>query len=245
MLGLSHERRKGTAPLYSLHTKLITHGIVTFCSTRAIKKQCSPTVRDSFDRQCTRLKNSGYWTHLASVTDSAAKVKNTNSPEKSKERPVKRPNVTNYIHRVSHWLKKVGTKYNIPDLFSAPLKDCKTANQKKKDFECGTWHRCKFVNCTESIAYKIPLTCGRSHVSQSGRCLNDRLREHHNACAPLAVNENLALQVNGCVKGCSPDFERATILFCSKHKITHEVLEAFAMLSRAEGDCISATSKGF
>lgn len=159
---------------------------------------------------------------------------------------MKRPVVTNYNHKVSHRLKKVAAKYNIPDFFSTPLKElCKTANQKKKDFKCSTWHRCKFANCTESIPHKIPLTCGRSHVSQSGRCLNDTLREHRNACAPLAVNENLAVHAKSCVKCCAPDFEGAAVLFGSKHKITYEAFEAFAMLSRAEGDCISAPSKGF
>lgn len=41
-------------------------------------------------------------------------------------------------------------------------------------------HRVQYVPCVERVVYRIPLKCGSVYVGQTGRCLNDRLREHKN-----------------------------------------------------------------
>lgn len=40
-------------------------------------------------------------------------------------------------------------------------------------------HRNMFVPCAEVVLYSLPLSCGIKYVAQTGRCLNDRLREHN------------------------------------------------------------------
>lgn len=35
-----------------------------------------------------------------------------------------------------------------------------------------------YVKCNEGAEYEIPLVCGKVYIGQTGRCTNDRLREH-------------------------------------------------------------------
>lgn len=32
--------------------------------------------------------------------------------------------------------------------------------------------------CAQSVVYRFPFSCGKVYIGQTGRCLNDRLREH-------------------------------------------------------------------
>lgn len=46
---------------------------------------------------------------------------------------------------------------------------------------CTENHPKTFVTCIEGVVYSLPLSCGRENVGRTGRCLNDRCREHfHN-----------------------------------------------------------------
>lgn len=67
---------------------------------------------------------------------------------------------------------------------------------------------------------------GKQHVGQTGRCLNDGLREH----ARNAMNGRdgfLALHCGTCVvKGCKPDFQKSFVTGKSKSRLTHEIIEA-------------------
>ncbi|XP_077564343.1 uncharacterized protein LOC144179781 [Haemaphysalis longicornis] len=87
-----------------------------------------------------------------------------------------------YLHGVSHNLKKIGGRANIKVVFSAPdklTKLCKASNPfRKPPLQCAKKHDTKYVKCVGNVVYEIPLSCGKRYIGQTGRCLNDRLREH-------------------------------------------------------------------
>lgn len=88
------------------------------------------------------------------------------------------------------------------------------------------------------MVYNIPLSCGKRYVGQTGRCLNDRLREHDYSLR-ATVGGHLATHCKECA--CSPLLEETSILGRHKDKLTREVLEAYYILS-ADEDCISVES---
>uniref|UniRef100_A0A224Z9Z8 Tick transposon n=1 Tax=Rhipicephalus zambeziensis TaxID=60191 RepID=A0A224Z9Z8_9ACAR len=65
-------------------------------------------------------------------------------------------------------------------------------------------HRQQFVQCCEGVVYKIPLSCGRYYVGQTGRCANDRMREHANKVSKQARDSQLSIHCYDC--GCQPFF---------------------------------------
>lgn len=78
-----------------------------------------------------------------------------------------------------------------------------------------------------------------SYIGQTGRCLNDRLREHERN---LNNNERSHL-VDHCAacSNCEPRFRCAKILGRSRQKTARETLEAFFIIKAGE-DCVSDTS---
>lgn len=58
-------------------------------------------------------------------------------------------------------------------------------------------HKLCFVECISCVLYEIPFSCGNVYIGQTGRCLNDRLREHHSSLKATPSGQ-LALQVVDC-----------------------------------------------
>lgn len=250
--GLSHtcwcyrtRGEKALLPYDSAHSKLIKRAIATSCMSQAIKKSCEHRVTESLSFQIDRLTKSGFTNQvLVSVAEKVLKtvVKKINK-EKDSKKPKKRPIVLQYIHKFSHRLKKVGTRHDVPVVFSAPKKLkmlCKMTNKTRdaKQTGCGIKHTSKFVACCSGVVYRIPLSCKKAYIGQTGRCVNERLREHKNMCKQVSAPGHLAAH---CARhGCSAKFESTTILFESSETITREIWEAYAI--RKEKDCISSPS---
>lgn len=149
-----------------------------------------------------------------------------------------------YIHNVSHNLKKVAQRANIRVVFSAPDKLdrlCKLTNPKKDALPvCGKRHVNKYVDCTRAVVYKFPLSCNSVYIGQTGRCINDRLREHnYNANNKISSSGFLAIHCKSC--GCKPLLDRCIIIGRSHNQVTREIIEADAIL-KCEKLCVSTPS---
>ena len=107
----------------SAHSKLIKKGIVFSCLNSALTKSCIHKMSTSFNSQIQRIRDSGF---PDSVISSACDkiIKNVKSgPANTKDElgrgEKKKVSVIPYIHRISHGLKKVASRYGVNVVFSA------------------------------------------------------------------------------------------------------------------------------
>ncbi|XP_042149365.1 uncharacterized protein LOC121837684, partial [Ixodes scapularis] len=236
--------KKGILDWRSAHSKVVKRGIVTSCLSSALKKSCLHTLGESFRIQTERLRKAGYPTTLLSDVASKLlkKVKGSQSTQRDVER--KRPVVIPNLHRISHNLKNVGKRHGIPVVFSAPEKMsqiCPRVHAKAEGIarnKCSKKHARPFVPCATGVVYSIPLSCGSTYVGQTGRCLNERLREHRYSLG-ATVGGHLSVHCKECL--CEPSFSATTILGRHRDKVAREVLEAFHIQRRGK-KCISAAS---
>ncbi|CAN8022615.1 unnamed protein product [Ixodes persulcatus] len=123
--------KKAILDFKSSHSKVVKRSIAVSCLGSVLKKSCVHKMTEGFRKQIGRLKESGFpLTLLAEVASSLLKGALTHQnhifskgvertrPEREKKRVV----VVPYLHRVSHNLKQVGGRYEIPVVFSAPQK---------------------------------------------------------------------------------------------------------------------------
>ena len=152
-----------------------------------------------------------------------------------------------YVHGLSHGLKKIGNKYGVNVVFSAPAKLSKVCNmvsKRKEDTsesrqsECVVHHRNKYVTCEVGLVYQVPLTCGKSYIGERARCINMRLREHERSLSN-APALHLPAHCRQC--GCEAVFEDATVLSKERKFIDRRIIEAFHIRRKGEG-CISHPS---
>ena len=149
-----------------------------------------------------------------------------------------------YMHAISHNLRRIARKSGADVVFSARerlQRMCKKVNADSKEKgECTIKHREKFVNCSEGVVYCIALTCERVYIGQTGRCVNQRLREH-SYNVKKAVSGHLGIHCQRC--GCVPEFESTRILYRARDKTTREIIEAFE-IEKVKEKCVSAPSLG-
>lgn len=147
-----------------------------------------------------------------------------------------------YIHGLSRNLKRIAGRCDVDVLFSAPDKLsrlCRAVNPSPRAATaCSTRHRDRFVSCSEGVVYSLPLTCGKRYVGQTGRCLNDRLREHAYSVS-TTVSGHLGIHCRDC--GCLPDFQRCEIVKRHRDQLTREILEAVE-IARLGAACVSSPS---
>ncbi|XP_040079191.1 uncharacterized protein LOC115318693, partial [Ixodes scapularis] len=240
----SPRSKKAILDYGSAHSKIIKRGIALTCLGSALRKSCRHTMSASFTTQVERLTKAGYSSALLADVANAlvkkAKGFQSNKTSVKQTRPVVIP----YLHRMSHNLKNVASRYGVRVVFSAPQKMSQICNRVNAHAEgttkptCTKKHANEFLPCASGVVYKIPLSCGKSYIGQTGRCLNDRLREHDYSLK-ATVGGNLPLHCRECT--CRPLFRETNILGKNKDKLTREVLEAFYIL-REDRNCISVES---
>uniref|UniRef100_A0A6G4ZX93 Putative tick transposon n=1 Tax=Rhipicephalus microplus TaxID=6941 RepID=A0A6G4ZX93_RHIMP len=76
------------------------------------------------------------------------------------------------------------------------------------------------------------------YIGQTGRCLNDRLREHNNNVHNV-VQGHLGIDCRDC--GCVPVFERCEVLSKHNSQATREIIEAY-QINKFDGKCVSCPS---
>uniref|UniRef100_A0A131YPU6 Tick transposon n=1 Tax=Rhipicephalus appendiculatus TaxID=34631 RepID=A0A131YPU6_RHIAP len=73
-----------------------------------------------------------------------------------------------YVHSLFHKFRKVGARYGVNVLFSAPNKVGKVGIAVQRKLEalgtgCQIRRVNKFFPCKVAVVYQIPLSCGRCH----------------------------------------------------------------------------------
>lgn len=151
-----------------------------------------------------------------------------------------RTHVIPYIHRLSHNVKKVAARYNVRIVCSAPCKLAKVCPMmtKKPPETCSKKHDTRYTQCVKNVVYSIPLKCERVYIGQTGRCFNERAREHR-----LAVSSNMGGHLADHCKrcGCEPLLNETTFLRRAKNKTEREIIEA-VFIKRAGEKCVSTPS---
>ena len=236
--------KKPILPYSSAHSKLVKRSIIKLCFNNALLKSCPHFIHKSFSDQVTRLSDAGYPLHvLTAVAGSMlkkAKEVDCNTVEHvTHER--KKVVVLPYLHNISHNLMKIAKRVGVDVVLSAPLKLsslCARVNAGvRKPRGCNKKHREPFVSCVEGVVYSIPLTCGKEYVGQTGRCINDRLRENRYNVGNLALSGHLAAHCARC--GCKPLFNCAHSLARNSDQLTREIIEAAEIKHRDAVSCPS------
>ena len=236
--------KKRLLPYESHHSKVVKRGIALSCLRAALTKSCPHKMMDSFSSQAHRLEQGGYPSALfVGVVETLLKRLRMSTAGPERVRPSVRPVVLPYVHKVSHGIKKVASKHHVPVLFSAPRKLEKLCGRidrgGRRGVGCAKKHKKQFVNCEVGVVYKIPLSCGKVYIGQSGRCINDRLREHDLAVRS-SPSGHLAVHCDRC--GCVPLFNDTAIVTRHTNQRTREISEAFSMSRCDEGMCVSSPS---
>lgn len=233
---------KNVLPFDSGHSKVIKRGIATTCIQAALHKSCEHKPEASLTAQIDKLKAAGYPNSVVvPVCESLLqKVKRQNTGPKGKQKDQRPLHVIPYVHKVSHSLKKIATRYDINLLFSAPCKLSKVCvlNCKKNDRPCNIRHEHSFTECQSNVVYEIPLTCGKLYIGQTGQCFNDRARQHaYNV--KNGYGSHMAIHCKECKR--SPVFHKTRFLKKAKTKHEREIIEAF-FIRKASDQCISTPS---
>lgn len=214
----------------------------------AVNKSCPHQMSSSLLAQVRKCRKARY---PDSVTVSsadkvlkAAKSSECTSDVQSCQNERKRMTVMPCVHKLSHRFKKVGAKYGVNVLFSAPnkLSNVGAAVQRKieghrKRKVCNINHVNQYVQCRTCIVYQIPLSCGSTYIGHSGRCINVRLMEHANS-----LEKKETTLANHCFTcKCTPYFVDTEVLFVHNDRRTREVAEAFHII-RKPSCCVSTHS---
>lgn len=98
------------------------------------------------------------------------------------------------------------------------------------------------MKCAEGVVYEIPLSCGRSYIGQTGRCVNERVREHERNVEQMKEGPNLPKHIGTCPsRSCEPRFSDVRILARSKDTRARELVEAYH-IGKKGSLCVSDTS---
>lgn len=241
---------KGFLPFDSGHSKNVKRGVATTALISALKKTCHHQVDRSFKTRVSRLQEAGYPKPLlvAICEQLCRTIKRglgcTNKSTKEKKKTRHAVVVAPYVHGVTHKLKKVAGRQGVQVVCSAPNKAysmCRRVNQERSNNEkrCGPVHKSPYALCEKEEVYHIPLTCGRSYIGQTGRCINDGTREHAASVRTLSAGGHLPTHCRACQ--CSALFYNVSIVAGNKAKLGREILEALAIEEKGD-DCVSAPS---
>uniref|UniRef100_A0A131YK91 Tick transposon n=1 Tax=Rhipicephalus appendiculatus TaxID=34631 RepID=A0A131YK91_RHIAP len=153
------------------------------------------------------------------------------------------------LHQVSHNLKRTGKRAGVEVVFSAPKKlagMCKKVNRRNgESHRCSVRHVKQFVERKKGVIYSLPLSCGKQYVGQTGRCINQRLKEHHDNVARVATCGHVAEHCRDCrsdenhSEPCEPMYRDCNMIGKHRDALTREIQEAH-VIAKLQDMCISA-----
>lgn len=210
----------------------------------ALTKSCYHRCESSLQAQLVRLISAGFLLGvLVGIAEFLLKRFRGPAGPEVRQKPASRPVVVPYLHALSHNVKRVASKFDVPVVFSAPRKLsrlCTSVNRVGPPrVACDVNHRTHYVTCATGVVYQIPLSCGRVYIGQTGRCINVRAREH-SLSLRSSPSGHLAIHCSRC--GCEPRFHDITILARHRNKTVREIDEAFFISVKGEEECVSAPS---
>ena len=199
-----------------------------------------------FEKQISRLRDSGYPNGLlVSVCESIytkLKCKPAGTGERQKTKATEKIAVVPYIHGITHKLKKIAARQDVKVVCSAPNKAysmCRKVNQDTNHIKiCNISHRTQYAPCETGVVYHIPLSCGKCYIGQTGRCINDRTREHAASLRGTTAG-HLPAHCRTCE--CSAEFSSVTILAKNTNPYAREMLETMA-IEENDATCVSVPS---
>ncbi|KAG0445277.1 hypothetical protein HPB47_017438 [Ixodes persulcatus] len=190
----------------------------------------------SLSLQTTRLRRAGY---PADLLDNISKKLILLSRSRPKEAPSgtrsARPACIPYSHNTAHRLRALAHRFGTRVLFTCKFKlggMCKRVTNPEPPPTCTKKHAQCFRPCTREKVYSIPLVCGAEYIGQTGRCVNDRLREHAkeiSSPSPDSFHPVVAHAKN--CPSCTPDFSKTKILGGHKSRFGREILESLHIKS--------------
>ncbi|XP_042149994.1 uncharacterized protein LOC121838063, partial [Ixodes scapularis] len=232
----AHQQRssKPVLPFNSSHSRNVKNGIVRNLVASAKVKSCQHLSAPSLSKQISRLIKAGYPRDLIETT-----IKRLVAGQKSKPLPPKsRFACIPYIHNTSHRLKSIALGFNTNVVFSCKFKlasICRKVNNPGPAPPCQKKHQTNYVTCCKECVYSIPMSCGAKYIGQTGRCLNDRVREHANEIKKAASDTSeicyhpIAKHTSECSEPCSADLPSTTRIGGHASRYGREIMEAFAM----------------
>ncbi|MDD9361340.1 MAG: hypothetical protein PV344_00160 [Anaplasma sp.] len=169
-------------------------------------------------------------------------MKTSDAGEMQKTKAKQKIAVVPYIHGITHKLKKIAARQDITVVCSAPNKAysmCRKVNQDTNHIKtCNISHRTRYAPCEAGVVYHIPLSCGMCYIGQTGRCINDRTREHAASLKGTTAG-HLPAHCRTCE--CSAEFNSVTIIAKHRNQYAREMLEAMAIEDK-EAACVSVPS---
>lgn len=96
--------------------------------------------------------------------------------------------------------------------------------------------------CSVGVVYKIPMSCGKVYVGQTGCCVDERLIGQKRNLQKPDKSSTLRHHSESCGSGCQPSLERTTVSLLHPDQFTPEVIEALETRSHIRGDCFSCLS---
>ncbi|XP_040074891.1 uncharacterized protein LOC115330014, partial [Ixodes scapularis] len=224
---------KPVLPFSSSHSKNVKTGIVRNLIAVAKSKSCHHLSATSLSNQIGRLLKAGYPNDLIELTIKRL----VTGPQSKKPPPRSRFACIPYIHNISHRLKSIAQGFNTNVVFSCKFKlasICKKVNSPGPAPPCQKNHKTCYVPCRKECVYSIPMSCGAQYIGQTGRCLNDRLREHANEVKKAVsdgsevIHHPIAKHASECTS-CSAVLPSTTRIGGHPSRYGREILEAFAM----------------
>jgi len=149
----------------------------------------------------------------------------------NEEEPRKKTIVIEYSHGIGHRLKKVGALFDLNVVFSFPhkLRNLPASiNAKQEPCKKAVSTHTEFVTCKKKVVYNLPLTCNKSYIGQTGRCVNERIIEHIRGLKRTTKGDYKTLNAHIDICGCKPLPESTSIMGCSgRNQLARELQEAF------------------
>ncbi|CAN7978608.1 unnamed protein product [Ixodes persulcatus] len=140
-----------------------------------------------------------------------------------------------YMHNardLTHSVKSLASRYGTEVIFRCRFRlgsMCKLCPPPPPPPACTKKQGSQLVQCAREKVYSTPLTCGAECIGQTGRCLNDRLREHIGCAA----------QPEGSFDGrdhqaCTPLFNETKVVGGHRERYGREIIEAYRMTTTTE-----------
>lgn len=150
----------------------------------ALNKSCHHQIGPSFDKHMIRLCNYGCPTGLLETVCEFIWANMTNKKTRIEQMEGSWQDCGHSIHTcgISQKLKNIAKKQDVPAVTSAPYNTyamCRNFNDGNVQVKiCDTTHQAKYAPCTTGVVFQISLSTGKYYIGQTGRCINDRIREH-------------------------------------------------------------------
>jgi hypothetical protein len=218
----------------SSHSRIVKHGVIKGILLNACRKSCQHKMGKAVKHQLNRIREAGYSRGKVKEIVQAVVRSIIDKKEKSKDWEDMKTVVIPFYHGISHRLKKFARKFNINVVFSFPHKLKNIASKSgRKRTPCPTAksrHE-EYIKCKTGAVYSMKFSCGHTYEGQTGKCVNERLKEHMLSIEKMdsrKVEATIATHVKQC--GCHLTINETEVLKENFNgKIEREIAEAYEM----------------